>query len=112
MYVVDGVPLNDQVLSTAQGGGTGLNPLLDLNPNDIESMTILKDAAAVSIYGSRGTNGVILIKTRKGTSNQKTRINLDYFTGVSRQKPTELLDMMDGDEFRTFVGDDTWIARN
>ncbi|MDX2045836.1 MAG: TonB-dependent receptor [Chitinophagaceae bacterium] len=103
LYVVDGVPLNDQVLSTAQGGGSGLNPLVDLNPNDIESMTILKDAAAVAIYGSRGTNGVILIKTKKGTNNQKTRVNLDYFTGFS--KPTDLLDMMSADEFRTFVRD-------
>lgn len=103
LYVVDGVPLNDQVLSTAQGGGTGLNPLIDLNPNDIESMTILKDAAAVAIYGSRGTNGVVLIKTKRGANNQKTRVNLDYFTGVS--KPTDLLDMMNADEFRKFVGD-------
>lgn len=103
LYVVDGVPLNDQVLSSAQGGGSGLNPLLDLNPNDIESMTVLKDAAAVAIYGSRGTNGVVLIKTRKGANNQKTRINLDYFTGFS--KPTDLLDMMNADEFRTFVKD-------
>lgn len=103
LYVVDGVPLNDQVLSTAQGGGTGLNPLIDLNPNDIESMTILKDAAAVAIYGSRGTNGVVLIKTKRGSNNQKTRVNLDYFTGVS--KPTDLLDMMNADEFRKFVGD-------
>jgi TonB-linked SusC/RagA family outer membrane protein len=103
LYVVDGVPLNDQVLSTAQGGGTGLNPLIDLNPNDIESMTILKDAAAVAIYGSRGTNGVVLIKTKRGSNNQKTRVNLDYFTGIS--KPTDLLDMMNADEFRKFVGD-------
>jgi TonB-dependent starch-binding outer membrane protein SusC len=103
LYVVDGVPLNDQVLSAAQGGGTGLNPLLDLNPNDIESMTILKDASAVAIYGSRGTNGVVLIKTRKGTNSQKTKVNLDYFNGYS--KPTDLLDMMNADEFRKFVGD-------
>jgi TonB-linked SusC/RagA family outer membrane protein len=99
LYVIDGVPLNDDVLSSQQGGGTGLNPLLDLNPSDIESMTVLKDAAAVSIYGSRGTNGVILIKTRRG-ANQKTRINLDVFNGTSR--PTELLDMMDADQFRAF----------
>jgi TonB-dependent starch-binding outer membrane protein SusC len=103
LYVVDGVPLNDQVLSTAQGGGSGLNPLIDLNPNDIESMTVLKDAAAVAIYGSRGTNGVVLIKTKKGSNNQKTRINVDYFTGES--KPTDLLDMMNADEFRGFVNE-------
>ncbi|MGL6269179.1 MAG: TonB-dependent receptor plug domain-containing protein, partial [Chitinophagaceae bacterium] len=101
LYVVDGVPLNDQVLSTAQGGGSGLNPLLDINPNDIESMTVLKDAAATAIYGSRGTNGVILIKTRTGARNQKTRVNFDYFNGYSN--PTDLLDMMNADQFRGFV---------
>lgn len=83
LYVIDGVPLNDDVISGAQGGGSGLNPLLDLNPNDVESMTVLKDAAAVAIYGSRGTNGVILIRTKRGANNQKTRINLDYYTGIS-----------------------------
>lgn len=103
LYVVDGVPLNDQTLSSAQGAPTGLNPLLDLNPNDIESMTVLKDAAAVAIYGSRGTNGVILIKTKRGANNQKTKLNLDYFTGFSR--PTDLLDMMNADQFRGFVNE-------
>ncbi|MBS4065909.1 MAG: TonB-dependent receptor [Chitinophagaceae bacterium] len=103
LYVVDGVPLNDQVLSTAQGAPTGLNPLLDLNPNDIESISVLKDAAAVAIYGSRGTNGVVLIKTKRGINNQKTRLNLDYFTGYSR--PTDLLDMMNADQFRGFVNE-------
>lgn len=101
LYVIDGVPLNDDVLSGSQGGGSGLNPLLDLNPNDVESMTVLKDAAAVAIYGSRGTNGVILIRTKRGANNQKTRINLDYYTGVSR--PTSLPDLTNADQFRDFV---------
>ena len=100
LYVVDGVPLNNDVLSGAQGGGSGLNPLLDLNPNDIESMTVLKDAAAVAIYGSRGTNGVILIKTKRGSSNQKTRVNLDYYTGLSN--PTARPELLNGDQFRKF----------
>ena len=103
LYVVDGVPLNDDVISGAQGGGSGLNPLLDLNPNDIESMTVLKDAAAVAIYGSRGTNGVIIIKTKRGTNNQKTRVNLDYYSGVSN--PTSLPNLMSADQFKTFVTD-------
>jgi TonB-linked SusC/RagA family outer membrane protein len=101
LYVVDGVPLNDDVISGAQGGGSGLNPLLDLNPNDVESMTVLKDAAVVAIYGSRGTNGVILIRTKRGANNQKTRINLDYYTGISN--PTSLPDLMNADQFKTFV---------
>ena len=100
LYVIDGVPLNDDVISGAQGGGTGLNPLLDINPNDIESMTVLKDAAAVSIYGSRGTNGVILIRTKRG-ANQKTRVNLDVFKGYSR--PTDNLTMLNGDQYRNYI---------
>ena len=109
LYVIDGVPLNDDVISGQQGGSSGLNPLLDLNPNDIESMTVLKDAAAVAIYGSRGTNGVILIKTKRGSNNQKTRVNLDYYTGLSN--PTNRPTMMNGDQFRTFRKDYI-LARN
>jgi TonB-linked SusC/RagA family outer membrane protein len=108
LFVIDGVPLNDGGnggFSTAQGAGTGLNPLLDLNPNDIESMTVLKDAAAVAIYGSRGANGVILIKTRRG-SEGKTRINFDYATGFS--EPTDVLKYMSGNQFKSFVND--WRA--
>lgn len=103
LYVVDGVPLNDDVISGTQGGGSGLNPLLDLNPNDVESITVLKDAAAVAIYGSRGTNGVIIIKTKRGANNQKTRVSLDYYTGISN--PTSLPDLMNADQFRGFVTD-------
>lgn len=58
LFVVDGVPLNDGTYSGAQGGGGALNPLLNINANDIESMTVLKDAAAVSIYGSRVLTGL------------------------------------------------------
>jgi len=104
LYVVDGVPLNDGGnggFSTAQGAGTGLNPILDINPNDIESMSILKDAAAIAIYGSRGANGVILIKTKRGSNNAKTKINFDYSTGVS--EPTGILSYMQPEEFTTFV---------
>ncbi len=103
LYVVDGVPLNDGTLSAAQGGGAGLNPLIDINPNDIESISVLKDAGAVAIYGSRGTNGVIIIKTKKGKNGQKTRINVDAFSGQSN--PTDLIDMMDADQYRQYVTD-------
>lgn len=103
LYVIDGVPLNDDVISGAQGGGSGLNPLLDLNPNDIESMTVLKDAAAVAIYGSRGTNGVIIIKTKRGANTQKTRVNLDYYSGFS--DPTSLPNLLNADQFRGFITD-------
>jgi TonB-linked SusC/RagA family outer membrane protein len=98
LYVIDGVPLNDAIRSGGQGG-TGLNPIADINPNEIESMTVLKDAAAVSIYGSRGANGVILITTKKGTAG-KTKINFNYQTGTNEE--TYRLNMMSGGEFETF----------
>jgi len=103
LYVIDGVPMNDNVLSGAQGGGTGLNPLIDINPNDIESISVLKDAGAAAIYGSRGTNGVILIKTKKGKNGQKTKVNLDLFTGQSN--PTDLIEMMNADQLRQYTTD-------
>ena len=59
------------------------NPLIDLNPNDIESIEILKDASASAIYGARATNGVVLITTKKGTRNNKTIVELNTSYGIS-----------------------------
>ena len=102
LYVVDGVPLNDESYSFTLGSSTSLNPLLNLNPNDIENISVLKDASATAIYGSRGSNGVILITTKKGKVGRNT-IGFDYYTGFS--KPTFLLNMMTPDEYRKFLGD-------
>jgi TonB-dependent starch-binding outer membrane protein SusC len=101
LFVVDGVPLNDGFYSTAQGAASsaGINPLNDINPNDIASMSVLKDAAATAIYGSRGANGVILITTKKGKAGTNT-INAEFQTGNSQ--PTFLLDMMNAQEYRDF----------
>jgi TonB-linked SusC/RagA family outer membrane protein len=79
LYVVDGVPIttNDQ---SNYGGAT--NPLTDLNPNDIETIEVLKDASAGAIYGSRAANGVVLITTKKGKSG-KTNVTLNVQTGYS-----------------------------
>ncbi len=106
LYVVDGVPLNDGAngsFSSQQGASAPLNPLIDLNPNDVESMTVLKDAAAVAIYGSRGANGVILIKTKRGGSDSKTKINFDYSTGWS--EPTKVLSYMSPSQYKKFVNE-------
>lgn len=103
LFVIDGVPMNEGAYSTGQGGSARLNPLLNINPNDIENMTVLKDAAAVAIYGSRGANGVVLITTKKGANGQKTNINFDYFTGWS--KPTGLIDMMNAGQFKNYVNE-------
>ena len=101
LYVVDGVPLNDgesAALSSGQGGAV-LNPLSELNPNDIESISVLKDAAAAAIYGSRGSNGVILITTKKGKAGVN-RVTADFYTGWS--EPTYTMDMMNADEYRQY----------
>ena len=66
LYVIDGVPVVNGDLDGSGGVNGSLNALSSLNPNDIESMTVLKDAAATSVYGARGTNGVIIITTKKG----------------------------------------------
>jgi TonB-dependent starch-binding outer membrane protein SusC len=100
LFVVDGVPMTDDVRSTAQGAGTGLNPLMNINPSDIESMTVLKDAAAVAIYGSRGSNGVVVIKTKKGGKGEKTNINLDYYSGWSN--PTNVVEMLNTTQYTEF----------
>ena len=99
LFVIDGVPMNDLTLSSAQGGQS-LNPLLEINPNDIESMTVLKDASATAIYGSRGSNGVVLITTKKGKKGQSTRITVDQSMSITES--TDELSLMTGDQYRRF----------
>lgn len=79
LYVVDGVPVNDMVPTVLAFSS---NPLAAINPNDIESVTVLKDASATSIYGSRAANGVIMITTKSGAAG-KTKINLAAQEGFS-----------------------------
>jgi TonB-linked SusC/RagA family outer membrane protein len=79
LWIVDGIILNTGDISRLQ---TTANILSTLNPNDIESVTVLKDAASTSIYGSRGANGVIIVTTKKGRSG-KTRVRFDMETGKS-----------------------------
>lgn len=81
LYVIDGLVMNSQ--DQLSLNDVRSNPLADLNFNDIESIEILKDAAASAIYGSKASNGVIIITTKKGTAN-KTRIDLDMNMGWSR----------------------------
>lgn len=80
LYVVDGIPISSGDFSSG-GLGSGTNALSDLNPNDIESMEILKDAASAAIYGSRGANGVVIITTKKGKAG-KTVFNASYNAGI------------------------------
>jgi TonB-linked SusC/RagA family outer membrane protein len=106
LFVLDDVPLNAGLYSSPTSGSlssSGFNPLLEINPNDIESITVLKDAAAAAIYGSRGSNGVVLIKTKKGSVNNKTSVQFDYYTGWI--KPTNTLEVMGAEDYRTFYND-------
>ncbi|MEP6998887.1 MAG: SusC/RagA family TonB-linked outer membrane protein [bacterium] len=107
LYVVDGVPLqNESSVASAMTPGVNAalnrNPLNAINPNDIESMTVLKDASATAIYGSRGANGVVLIQTKRGSRGAS---GLDYDTYVAAAAPARSLDFLTGDQFRTFVND-------
>ncbi|WP_242920894.1 SusC/RagA family TonB-linked outer membrane protein [Pontibacter liquoris] len=81
LYVVDGVPINSGDLSR---NTTTANALAGINPNDIESINVLKDASAASIYGSRAANGVIVITTKSGKAG-KTKVSLDAEYGVSKR---------------------------
>ena len=79
LYVIDGIPLTNANEST---NGAPLNPLLTLSPNEIESITILKDASSSAIYGSRGANGVVIITTKSGKEG-KSKFSVNFSTGVS-----------------------------
>lgn len=82
LFIVDGVQVQNGALSSNYGGQTD-NALALLNPNDIESIQILKDASAKAIYGSRAANGVVLITTKRGKANQKTSITADVQRGIT-----------------------------
>ena len=87
LYVVDGVPIISGNLQQTGFGGQGQNALAGLNPQDIESIEVLKDASTRAIYGSRGANGVVLITTKRGSTG-KTRINVSAWTGVAEATTT------------------------
>lgn len=96
LYVIDGIPLNTGSYSQIGVGGQTINSLADINPSEIESYEILKDAAATAIYGSRAANGVVLITTKRG-ANKKTRINFNSYYGVAN--PYKLIEPLSGPEF-------------
>jgi TonB-linked SusC/RagA family outer membrane protein len=87
MYIIDGVPVSAETSSSLSSGilpYSEINPLNVINPNDIESIEILKDADATAIYGSRGANGVILVTTKKGKGGSKTAFSVNSSYGISR----------------------------
>ena len=95
LIVIDGIAMDNN-------GVSGLsNPLSLVNPQDIESFNVLKDASATAIYGSRGSNGVIIITTKKGRRGQRPAVSYNGNVTWSMKKKT--IDVMDGDEYRAFV---------
>ncbi|WP_188559917.1 SusC/RagA family TonB-linked outer membrane protein [Hymenobacter glacieicola] len=102
LYVVDGVPINSGSYSNIGVGNQGLNALSDINPNDIASIEVLKDASAAAIYGSRGANGVVLITTKRGASGA-TRISYDGYIGT--QNTIKRLDPLTGQEAQDLINE-------
>ncbi len=97
LIVVDGVPLDN---TTTAGGRNNLNVI---NPNDIESITVLKDASATAIYGNRASAGVLLITTKKGTLGSKLRVG--YNGNISIGNRTGRIDVLDANEFVSLIKD-------
>jgi len=96
LFVVDGVPINNESISQLDVGGQDITGVTTLNPDEIESITVLKDAAAAAIYGSRGSNGVIMVTTKRGRSGAPV-VDINSYTGV--QDVAKQWDMLNGKEY-------------
>ncbi|WP_417443563.1 SusC/RagA family TonB-linked outer membrane protein [Joostella sp.] len=96
LYVIDGVPI------AGDNTGGSRSPLNFINPNDIESMTVLKDASSTAIYGARAANGVIMITTKKGKGND---FKFSYTGSTTLYTPTNYVDVMNADEFSTLINE-------
>ncbi len=99
LMIVDGIPVYDGAVSQFSYGGQQDNAIAAFNTSDIESIQVLKDASAKAIYGARGANGVVLITTKRGKTNQKTNINFDVQRGVS--DVVKQLDLLSSSEILT-----------
>ena len=96
LIVIDGLPIDNNGVAGAP------NILSTINPQDIESFNVLKDASATAIYGSRGSNGVIIITTKKGRKGAQTP-QIAYSGSLTVSKNIKTLDVMDGDQFRSYI---------
>ena len=129
LYVVDGIPLlseSNSALSTSfdlqgqnVGSGQTLSSVSDINPNDIESIEVLKDASAAAIYGARAANGVILITTKRGKNGLK-EASLNVYTGIqniarpiefmSSEEMVELIEEARQNDLRLYENDPTYFG--
>jgi TonB-linked SusC/RagA family outer membrane protein len=107
LYVIDGFPIENDIEGSSVGNGgrtrtTPPNPLVTLNPSDIASISILKDASATAIYGARGANGVVIITTKQGEGS-KPKFGLNYSTGV--QTLAKKYEMLNSAEYMDFANE-------
>ncbi|MEO7961294.1 MAG: TonB-dependent receptor plug domain-containing protein, partial [Ginsengibacter sp.] len=102
LFVLDGIPLSGGSARPGGAGDNGTNPLNFMNPNDIASIDILKDASATAIYGSRGANGVVLITTKRGKSGVP-QVSASASAGISNVM--KKLEVLSGDEYRKALKD-------
>lgn len=115
LFVIDGVPAITGSYGQISMSGQEISGLSDINPNDIETVTVLKDASATAIYGSRASNGVILITTKRG-SYQKTSVNLNTNYGWQTMPKERLLDLMNAEQYNEYAGtnvqgiDTDWVS--
>ncbi len=104
LYVIDGVPYESGT-TPANGigeGNTSSNPLANINPHDIESMEVLKDASATAIYGSRGANGVVLITTKRGKTG---KVNVEVSANFGVQQVTKKMPMLSAPDYARYVNE-------
>ena len=104
LYVIDGVPMLqgtfEQITSTS---GQRMTPISGINPDDIASIDVLKDAAAAAIYGSRGSNGVVLITTKRGAAGNRFRFNINSYAGSQQVERT--VDLLSATEYVTLMNE-------
>ena len=102
LYVIDGVPLVRETYSQLDVGGQDITAVTGLSPDEIASIDVLKDAAAAAIYGSRGSNGVVMITTKRGRAG-RPRISYNAYYGT--QEAVNLLDLMNGPEYTEYMNE-------
>jgi len=112
LFVIDGMQMDlssGEVATESTTGAGSFDPMSFLNPNDIQSIEVLKDASATAIYGSRGANGVIIITTKSGAGTNKTMVNFDASVGISNvPKYISMLDKQEFMDYKFSRGDYGW----
>lgn len=106
LYVVDGVPVNNESLQQITTEGQANSPLADINPADIQSISILKDATATAIYGARGANGVVVITTKRGFDAERPHV--DFQANVGWAWAPKLWDLVTGPEHAEIINE-AWV---